>query len=63
MRTMLILMWLLLLPSFSHAGASISFVNEVRDFGTVRKGELLEATFDFSNTGNEDLIISRLTPS
>jgi hypothetical protein len=52
-----------LFPAVVHAGPSIRFDSEVHDFGTVREGEVLECSFELSNTGDEDLMISGLTPS
>lgn len=42
---------------------SISFANETFDFGTVKKGEKVEHSYTFTNTGEEPLIISNAKAS
>jgi len=37
---------------------SMSFDQEAFDFGTIEDGEVVSKTFNFTNTGKEDLIIS-----
>lgn len=41
-----------------ESGAKIEFKKEVHDYGTVKYGGDGECTFEFTNTGNEPLIIS-----
>jgi hypothetical protein len=53
----------LLLPGLVHAQPSIRFEIEQHDFGTVKQNDLLEFTYEFTNTGTEDLLIKRLTAS
>ena len=51
------------LTAFSYAQPSIHF-NEVRhDFGTVSQGDKHEYVFEFSNTGDQALVIEKLTAS
>ena len=53
----------LCLPAYSYAQPSIHF-NEVRhDFGTVSQEDKPEHIFEFSNTGNQPLIIEKISPS
>lgn len=62
MKRRLILL-IILVPSLVYAGPSIKFENELHDFGTVRQGDFLEFAFAFTNMGNEELLIKRLTGS
>ena len=51
------------LPAFSFAQPAIHF-NEVRhDFGKVSQDDKIEYVFEFSNTGNQPLIIEKIVPS
>ncbi|MFB6306827.1 MAG: DUF1573 domain-containing protein, partial [Flavobacteriales bacterium] len=43
--------------------SSISFNNEVKDFGEVKQGEKLTHKFSFINAGNEDLKITNIKTS
>ena len=56
----ILIMLLLCLPTVAFADASIEFVNETHDFGCVTQGEILEFTFEFSNRGTEELVITKL---
>lgn len=58
-----ILILLLLAPSLVYAQPSITFQNEIHDFGEVLQGAELEHTFEFSNSGTEDLEISKVSTS
>lgn len=42
----------------SQDGAKIKFDKEVHDYGTIKNGADGACTFDFTNTGNQPLIIS-----
>ncbi len=42
----------------SQDGAKIKFDKEVHDYGTIKNGADGTCTFDFTNTGNQPLIIS-----
>jgi hypothetical protein len=59
----IILISLVLLPVLGYAQPTLQFESETHDFGEVRQGAQLEHAFEFSNSGKEDLIISRLVPS
>jgi hypothetical protein len=41
-----------------HAQAELSFKDAKKNFGMVKKGEVVKLEFDFTNTGNEPLIIT-----
>ncbi len=56
-------MFLLCMPALAYADPSIEFVNETYDFGHVTQGERVEHTFEFSNTGTEELVIERIESS
>ena len=38
-------------------------VGDTHDFGTLKKGPIVHYTFEFTNTGNEPLIIKDINPS
>lgn len=58
-----ILILVLLAPSLLYAQPSVSFKDEVHDFGEVLQGAEVEYTFEFSNSGTEDLEISKVSTS
>ncbi len=62
MRPVVILL-VFLFPVLVYAEPKIKFDNEVHDFGTVQQGDFLEYAFVFTNVGNEDLSITKLTGS
>ncbi|GAA4812352.1 DUF1573 domain-containing protein [Litoribaculum gwangyangense] len=52
------------LISFSlNAQAKIEFKTETIDYGTIEKGANGVRVFEFTNTGNEPLIVSKVTSS
>lgn len=59
----MVMLLVLCLSSLAYAGSSIEFVSETHDFGHVTQGELLEHTFEFTNTGTEELIIEKVESS
>jgi len=58
-----ILIMALLVPSLAYAQPSITFKDEVHDFGEVLQGVELEHTFEFTNSGTEDLEITKVSTS
>ena len=54
-----ILILLVLVPTFARGEPTIVFQSEKHDFGSVKKGEPLEYTFEFRNAGSDDLIIEQ----
>ena len=63
MKKFLVLVFLLIFPALSFAQPAITFDKEQQDFGTISKSDALDYTFEFTNSGSEDLIISRVAPS
>ena len=62
-RILLSVALLLGIPALSCSQPVIHF-NEVRhDFGRVLQDDTLAYVFEFSNTGNQTLLIEKLTPS
>lgn len=41
----------------------ITFTEQVHDFGTIHEGDVVETTFEFTNTGNAPLRIQRISAS
>jgi hypothetical protein len=62
MRYFLLFFLILFSPVVAYAQPAIGFDSEKYNFGTVSELSL-EHTFDFMNTGDEDLVIKRVTPS
>jgi hypothetical protein len=54
---------ILLLPVLSYAQPSIIFDSEEHDFGTVTPAGTIEHVFEFTNTGDQDLMIQKLSSS
>jgi Protein of unknown function (DUF1573) len=63
MKNFFVLVFLLLFPAISFAQPAITFDKEQQDFGTISKSDALHYTFEFVNSGSEDLNISRVVPS
>ena len=63
MRKIFILAFLFIFPAISYSQPSIVFDTENYDFGTVAQSDTIEHSFDFTNTGNEELVIEKLVPS
>jgi len=59
----IILIMILLVPSVVYAQPSITFQNEIHDFGEVLQGTEPEYAFEFSNSGTEDLEIMKVATS
>jgi hypothetical protein len=54
---------ILLVPVLSYAQSAITFDSEEHDFGTVATVDTIEHVFEFTNTGDQDLLIQRLGSS
>ena len=59
----IVIVLMLCLPSLAYGYPSIEFVRETHDFGHVMQGEQLEYTFEFTNTGTEELVIEKIESS
>lgn len=62
MRKIIVLI-VLLVPSLAYAQPSIKFYEESHDFGRVLEGAKVEHIFEFTNEGEEDLVIEKVAPS
>ena len=54
---------ILLLPVLSYAQPSLTFDSEEHDFGTVAPVDTIEHVFEVTNTGDQDLVIEKLSSS
>jgi hypothetical protein len=63
MKKIILLVFLFLFPAISYAQPSIAFDEENYDFGTMPQRDSIEHTFEFTNTGDKELIIEKLVPS
>lgn len=63
LQLILMLFMFLYLPAFSYGQPSIHFTEVRHDFGTVGHDDKPEYIFEFSNTGNQPLIIEKISPS
>jgi len=54
---------LLVLPVLSSAAPAIHFDEVRHDFGSVGQHDRIEYVFEFSNTGDQPLVIEKLTAS
>lgn len=61
-KIILILFFLLFVPSLSYSQPSISFGTLKHDFGAISLDEV-EYIFEFVNNGDQDLVIEKLTAS
>jgi len=52
-----------LLPVISYAQPVIEFDSESYDAGTATQGDIIEHSFEFTNKGDEDLVIEKVTSS
>lgn len=50
-------------PNAQNPEPSIKFDEEIWEFGDINEGEIVRHSFHFTNTGNEDLVISRCQAS
>lgn len=62
-KILLTVFLLLILPDLSYAAPAIHFNEVSHDFGTVEQNEIPEYVFEFTNKGNQSLIIKKLTAS
>lgn len=59
----IVLLLLMVIPCLAQAEPGIRFESELHDFGIVKQGDFLEWQFAFTNTGTDDLLIRKITPS
>lgn len=63
MKQLITILFVGLISFAVNAQAKIEFKSETIDYGTIEKGSNGVRTFEFTNTGNEPLIISKVTSS
>ena len=63
MKKVILFFVLFIAPSLAYAQPAIVFETEHYDFGTIPQTEKIEHIFDFTNNGNEELVIEKLVPS
>jgi len=63
MKQLITILFIGLVSFAVNAQAKIEFKSETIDYGTIEKGSNGVRTFEFTNTGNEPLIISKVTSS
>ncbi len=63
MKTILLSLLLLFLPSAVYSQPSISFEEQKHFLGIVNQTEKASHTFEFSNVGDQDLVIDKVTSS
>jgi uncharacterized protein (DUF58 family) len=59
----LIVLFILFFPAVSFAQPVIDFDLEIYAAGATTQGDVVEHTFKFTNKGNEDLLIEKVTSS
>lgn len=62
-RLVLSISFLLLLPALSFAQPAIRFDEVSYDFGTVGQEETVKHVFEFTNTGDQELVIEKASGS
>jgi len=62
-RIVFLITIILLLPVLSYAQPSIVFDSEEHDFGTVAPVDTIDHVFEFTNTGDQDLVIQKISSS
>ncbi len=62
-RTLLLLLFLLFFPAIALGAPAISFESLSYDFGIVGGTDAIRHVFDFSNSGDTELLIQKLSPS
>jgi len=63
MKKICLLAFLFFFPAIAYSQASITFDAENYDFGAVAPSGTIEHNFEFTNTGDEELVIEKLVPS
>jgi hypothetical protein len=62
-KNILTLFFLLFLPAVSFAQPSIHFNEMVHDFGTVSQEDAVRHVFVFTNTGDQELVVEKVSAS
>lgn len=53
--------FLLILPALSSAQPSIVFNEVIHDFGTVTQEDAVKHVFEFTNAGDQELVIEKVS--
>jgi hypothetical protein len=57
------MIFMFLLPAISFAQPVIEFDSESYNAGTTTQGDVIEHIFEFTNKGDDDLLIEKVTSS
>ena len=63
MKRIVFLISLILLPALCFSQPSIIFDSAEHDLGEITQGDVMRHTFEFMNSGDEDLLIGKLSSS
>jgi hypothetical protein len=63
MKKSMLFFFFILIPAMCCAQPSITFDSEEHDFGTVAPVDTIQHVFEFTNTGDQDLLIQKLSSS
>ncbi len=63
MEKSLLAVLILFLPALAWAQPVIQFTTEIHDFGKVLQGEQLQYSFEFTNRGEDELVVTDLATS
>lgn len=63
MKRIVFLICLILLPAICFSQPSIVFDSEEHDLGEIDEGDVMRHTFEFMNSGDEDLLVGKLSSS
>ena len=59
----LVIIFIMFFPAVSFAQPVIAFDSESYDAGTATQGDIVEHTFEFTNKGDAELVIEKVTSS
>ncbi len=60
-KNILALFFLLILPSLAFGQPSILFDELIHDFGTVGQEDVVKYVFEFTNRGDQELIVEKVS--
>lgn len=59
----LLLVFLFLMPAICFAQPSLNFNEQSYDAGSVSQGEIVKHAFEFTNSGDQELLIQKVSGS